>query len=208
MSLLAKLEDGIVTQVIVCDSIEWAQTRLGGEWIETKIDGSERARYAGIGYVYRSEIDAFLPPQPAWNYHIDGETKDWVFPDGDHLYIPVDARLIEQLSRGLYALIDPTRDGLYAGIIWHPENTAWPTIQLRSEDIVPIDLAANPAPLVEVLTAFVQGNGLTQEELNGIVAGVQQAAGHTVRIVDMIPQSWQPYVMDRDQAKAAGYFGD
>ena len=49
---------------------------------------------------------------------------------------------------------------------------------------------------------------MTQEELDGIVTGVQQAAGHTVRIVDMIPASWQPYVMDREQAKAAGYFGD
>jgi hypothetical protein len=59
-----------------------------------------------------------------------------------------------------------------------------------------------------VLTAFVQGGGLTQEELVGIVAGVQQAAGHTVRIVDMIPQSWQPFVMDREAAEAAGYFGE
>jgi len=125
---------------------------------------------------------------------------------GDYIYVPCDPRLIEGLTLGLGELATPGKGLPYAQVIEHP--TAWPILELRSEDIVPIDLAANPEPLVEVLTAFVQGGGLTQEELDGIVGAVQQSAGHTVRIVDMIPQSWQPYVMDRDQAKAAGYFGD
>ncbi len=125
---------------------------------------------------------------------------------GDYIYVPCDPRLIQGLTLGLGELATPGKGLPYAQVIEHP--TAWPILQLRSEDIVPIDLAANPAPLVEVLTAFVQGGGLTQDELDGIVAGVQQAAGHTVRIVDMIPASWQPYVMDRESAKAAGYFGE
>jgi hypothetical protein len=204
---LAKIKNGEVTQVIVCDSIAWAETNIGGTWIETKIDGSERARYAGIGYVYRLELDAFLPPQPAFNYHVDGVTKNWVFPEGDHIYVPVDPRLIEQLSRGLYALIDPDRPGLYAGIIWHPTNLAWPVLQLRGEDVVPISLAANAEPLTQVLEAFVQGNGLTAEERDGIVGAVGTQAGQVVRIADMIPPSWQPYIMDRATVEAAGYFG-
>jgi hypothetical protein len=204
---LAKIENGEVAQVIVCELIAWAETNLSGTWIETKIDGSERARYAGIGYVYRPELDAFLPPQPAFNYHVDGVTKNWVFPDGDHIYVPVDPRLIEQLSRGLYALIDPDRPGLYAGIIWHPENAAWPVLQLRSEDVVPISLAANAEPLSQVLEAFVQGGGLTAEERDGIVGAVGSQAGQVVRIADMIPASWQPYIMDRATVEAAGYFG-
>jgi hypothetical protein len=208
MRLLAQIENNEVKQVIVCESIEWAEQKLGGTWIETKIDGSERARYAGIGYVYRTEIDAFLPPQPAFNYHVDGVTKNWIFPDGDHLYIPVDPRLIEGLSRGLYALIDPSRPGLYAGIIWHPtEPEQWPLLQLREADIVPIRLEADPQPLIEILNAFVAGGGLTQEELDGIVGGVQASAGQTVMLVDFIPLSWQPYIMTQDQATAAGYFG-
>lgn len=206
MSYLAKIENGEVTQVIVCDSIEWAQNRLGGDWIETKIDGSERARYAGVGYVYLPEIDAFLPPQPAFNYDIDSETKSWIFPDGDHVYVPCDPRLIEGLSRGLYQLIDPTRDGLYAGILWHPLGQQWPILQLRSTDIVPISLAKNLEPLSQVLAAFVAGGGLTQAELDGIIGAVQAMAGQTVRIVDMIPASWQPYIMTREQATEAGYF--
>jgi hypothetical protein len=205
--ILAQIANGEVTKVIVCDSIEWANSNLGGTWIETKIDGSERARYAGIGYVYRPELDAFLPPQPAFNYHVDGVTKNWVFPDGDHIYVPVDPRLIEQLSRGLYALIDPDRPGLYAGIIWHPTNQAWPVLQLRGEDVVPISLAANAQPLSQVLEAFVQGGGLTAEERDGIVGAVGAMAGRPIRIADMIPPSWQPYIMDRATVEALGYFG-
>ena len=208
MKLLAQIENNEVQQVIVCDSIAWAETKLGGTWIETKIDGSERTRYAGIGYVYRPEIDAFLPPQPAWNYHVDGVTKNWIFPEGDHIYVPVDPRLIEQLSRGLYQLIDSTRNGLYAGIIHHPSGSpeAWPLLQLRDADIVPISLQANSQPLIDVLTAFVQGGGLTQEELDGIVGAVQAMAGQTIQLKDMIPASWQPYILTREQAEQLGYF--
>lgn len=206
MRYLAKIENGEVTQVIVCDSIQWAESRLGGTWIETKFDGSERARFAGVGYVYNSDLDAFLPPQPAFNFEVDAHTKNWIFPSGDHVYVPCDPRLIVGLSRGLYQLIDTTRDGLYAGIIWHPANAAWPLLQLRSTDIVPISLAGNPEPLAQVLAAFVQGGGLTQAELDGIIGAVHAMAGQTVRIVDMIPASWQPYIMTKEQAQAAGYF--
>jgi hypothetical protein len=32
-------------------------------------------------------------------------------------------------------------------------------------------------------------------------------AGRPIRIADMIPPSWQPYIMDRATVEAAGYFG-
>jgi hypothetical protein len=35
MAHYAKVEDGVVTQVIVADSKEWCQANLGGEWIQT-----------------------------------------------------------------------------------------------------------------------------------------------------------------------------
>jgi hypothetical protein len=208
MKLLAQRDAGRVTQVIVCDSVEWAETRLGGTWIETKIDGSERARYAGIGYVYIPDIDAFLPPQPAFNWHVDGVTKNWIFPEGDHLYIPADPLLIENLSRGLHKLIDPDRDGLFAGIIWHPGGTdvAWPLLQLREVDQIPISLQADTQPLAEVLQAFVDGGGLTTEEVQDILDAVQVMAGEVVLVKDFIPPSWQPYVMTKEQAIAGGWF--
>lgn len=34
-------------------------------WIETFPDGSQRKNFAGIGYTYYSEYDAFVPPKPA-----------------------------------------------------------------------------------------------------------------------------------------------
>jgi hypothetical protein len=35
MAHYAKVENGVVTQVIVADSKEWCQANLGGEWIQT-----------------------------------------------------------------------------------------------------------------------------------------------------------------------------
>lgn len=207
MGYLAQLnEAGEVERVIVCDSVPWAESNLGGTWIETQFDGSERARFAGLGYTYDAELDAFLPPQPAWNYEKDGSSKSWIFPEGDHFFIPVDPRLIEGLSRALYGLIVPGKSGLYAGIIYHPAGQGWPLLQLRSSDVIPISLAADPAPLVEILSAFVAGGGITEAELEGIVAGVQAAAGAEIRVSDFVPPSWAPYILTREQAIAAGYF--
>lgn len=31
----AQIEDGVVTQVIVCECVEWASLRLGGHWVCT-----------------------------------------------------------------------------------------------------------------------------------------------------------------------------
>jgi len=35
MAHYAKVENGVVTQVIVADSKEWCQANLGGEWVQT-----------------------------------------------------------------------------------------------------------------------------------------------------------------------------
>jgi hypothetical protein len=53
----AKIEDGIVVQVIVCDSHDWAAQRLGGEWVCTE------TQLVGIGWVV---VDGEIvpPPQP------------------------------------------------------------------------------------------------------------------------------------------------
>lgn len=123
---------------------------------------------------------------------------------GEYIYVPCDPRLIDGLNIGLGELATPGKGLPYSRVITH--ETEWPLLELRGADIVPISLAANSEPLTQVLAAFVQGNGLTQEELDGIVGAVQALAGQTVQIRDMIPQSWQPFVMTREQAQAAGYF--
>jgi hypothetical protein len=40
----AKIEDGVVAQVIVCGCAEWASQHLGGEWVCTD------ERLVGIGW--------------------------------------------------------------------------------------------------------------------------------------------------------------
>lgn len=53
----------VVEQVVVAESCEWCKEQLGGEWVETKKDGSVRGCYAGLGYFYDSTADIFVPPQ-------------------------------------------------------------------------------------------------------------------------------------------------
>lgn len=37
---------------------------LGGTWVKTSYNGNIRYNYAGIGYDYDSEADAFIAPRP------------------------------------------------------------------------------------------------------------------------------------------------
>lgn len=198
--------NGNVVRVIVANSQEWCETRLGGTWIQTSYTASERGNYAGIGYTYRGDLDLFLPPQPAFNYDLDTDTASWVFPEGGHLYIPASVAVAEPLSRALYTLIVPGGEGLYAGVIPHPSGEGLSVLQCRATDIVPFAIGADPQPLIDVLQIPVDDGSLTEAELNGIVGAVQAMAGQVVNLVDFVPPSWQPFVMTREQAEAAGYF--
>ena len=66
----AKIENGIVTSVIVtCDADEdtFADRMLaetGEQWVRTSYNGRIRYNYAGIGYIYDAEADAFYRPDP------------------------------------------------------------------------------------------------------------------------------------------------
>jgi len=198
--------DGNVLRVIVADSLQWCQSRLGGSWIQTSYTASQRGNYAGIGYKYLSEHDLFMPPQPAYNYDLDTQTARWVFPDENHLYVPAAPKIAEQLSRALYSLVVPGQSGLYAGVIPHPTGQGYPLLQFRQTDVIPIALGADSKPLADVLQITVDDGALTAEELNGIVGAVQAMAGKVVNLIDFIPQSWQPFVMTKEQADQAGYF--
>jgi hypothetical protein len=206
MSHFAEIDsDGNVLRVIVAESAEWCSKWLGGNWIQTSYSGSIRKKYAGIGYKYRADLDAFIPPQPIFNYDLDPNTADWVFPDGDHIYVPIAAESAGYLSRAIYSLINPSEEGMYCGVIPHPTRPEVCTLQLRSSDIVPVHVAADPGLLRAVLEPFVENQQLTQEELDGIVSAIGQLGGQDVQIVDLIPPSWQPYVMTESQARDLGW---
>jgi hypothetical protein len=89
MAHYAKVEDGVVTQVIVADSKEWCQANLGGEWIQTSYNtyGGVNSReggvalhknYAGIGYEW--DGTGFFAPQPYPSWTKDEETYLWEAP--------------------------------------------------------------------------------------------------------------------------------
>jgi len=56
----AEIKDNIVERVIVADNVEWCVKNLGGEWVETFMDGTKN--YAGRGFKY--DKDNFIPPKP------------------------------------------------------------------------------------------------------------------------------------------------
>lgn len=80
MSHFAELENGIVVRVIVADSLEWCETNLGGEWLQTSYSGTMRKNYAGVGYTYDAKRDAFIAPEPVDSIGFDEKTCQWIVP--------------------------------------------------------------------------------------------------------------------------------
>ena len=95
MAHFAKLENNIVTQVIVVSNqdildeqgqeseqkgIDFCSNLLGGTWIQTSYNGKIRKNYAGIGYQYDSDLDAFIPPKPFASWVLDTKTAQWKAP--------------------------------------------------------------------------------------------------------------------------------
>ena len=92
MSHFARVENGVVTQVIVAEQ-DFIDSGMAGDptqWIQTsyntfagnhQLGGTPlRKNYAGIGYTYDSELDAFIPPKPYASWILDKETCHWQAP--------------------------------------------------------------------------------------------------------------------------------
>jgi hypothetical protein len=110
MSHFAKVENGVVTQVIVAeqdvinsglfgDSASWVQTsyntRNGVHYMPDSntpsADQSKalRKNYAGIGYSYDIQRDAFIPPKPHQSWLLNENTCQWQAP----VPYPTDGRI-------------------------------------------------------------------------------------------------------------------
>ena len=126
MAHFAKVQDGVVTQVIVAEP-EFFDTFVDstpGEWIQTSYntrggvhydpetqqpsstqEKALRKNYAGIGFTYDRDRDAFIPPQPFDSWLLDEGTCLWEAP------VPY-----------------PTDGGMYR---WDEETTTWIEIEAQ-----------------------------------------------------------------------------
>jgi hypothetical protein len=103
-------ENNIVTEVIVgkdeteliegLDPETWYGNFRGQVCKRTSYNGNIRKNYAGIGFEYRSDLDAFIPPQPYPSWVLD-EDAQWQaptpYPSGDGIYQWVEDDLNWQL---------------------------------------------------------------------------------------------------------------
>ena len=109
MSHFAKVQNGIVTEVIVAeqDFINSGLVGPASEWVQTSYntrggvhygeDGQPdggvalRGNYAGIGYTYDSAHDVFYAPQPYPSWTLNNTTWLWESP----VPYPTDGKMYE-----------------------------------------------------------------------------------------------------------------
>lgn len=58
-------------------------------WKQTSYNGNFRKNFAGIGYTYDAQRDAFIPPKPFASWVLDEDTCQWKAP----LPMPTDGQL-------------------------------------------------------------------------------------------------------------------
>lgn len=87
MSHFAKIENGLVTQVIVAEQ-DFIDTQEG-QWVQTSYNTKNnqhpngtplRGNYSGIGYVYDAINDVFYAPQPFPSWSLDNTDWTWKAP--------------------------------------------------------------------------------------------------------------------------------
>lgn len=95
MSYYAKINQNNVVEVVIAAEENFIKTQEG-KWVQTSyntrngvhyepnsdipsVDQSKalRKNYAGIGYTYDPELDAFIPPCPEYSNHTVVPAEDW-----------------------------------------------------------------------------------------------------------------------------------
>ena len=69
--------DGVEKEAI---GVAFCEKLLGGTWKQTSYNGNIRKNYAGIGYTYDAQKDAFIPPKPYNSWVLDENTCRWEAP--------------------------------------------------------------------------------------------------------------------------------
>lgn len=96
MAYFAKLdENNVVTQVIAIANSDTADASgvekeyigaafcerlFGGTWKQTSYNNNIRKNYAGAGFIYHADIDAFVPPKPFASWLLNEQTAQWEAP--------------------------------------------------------------------------------------------------------------------------------
>ena len=120
MAHFAKLdENNIVIEVIVINNLEldpeneeasgltWLENWSDGytNWKQTSRNNNFRKNFAGIGYEYRPDLDAFIPLKPFNSWILNEEICNWEaptsYPSGDGIYQWVEDDLNWQLVEGV-----------------------------------------------------------------------------------------------------------
>jgi hypothetical protein len=81
-------ENNIVLRVLVTDNndpagdegYQWLIANLGGTWVQTSYNANFRKNYAGVGFTYDLELDAFISPKPYPSWQLVEETCQWEAP--------------------------------------------------------------------------------------------------------------------------------
>lgn len=93
-------DNNVVTEVIVgideneqiegLDPETWYGQFRGQRCVRTSYNGNIRKHYAGIGYTYDEQRDAFLAPKPYDSWLLDEDTCQWQapipYPDDSVIY--------------------------------------------------------------------------------------------------------------------------
>lgn len=73
---------------------------FGGCWVQTSYNNNFRKRYAGVGFTYDEQRDAFIPPKRYASWSLDENTCNWVPPvpmptNAPHVWDEVAAAWVE-----------------------------------------------------------------------------------------------------------------
>lgn len=148
MSHFAKIENGIVVQVIVAEQ-EFIDTgAVGHGWVQTSYNtqGNQhpegrplRGNYAGIGYTYDEVNDVFIAPKPFDNWVLNTTSWLWEPP----IPMPVDEYF--------YRWDQDTTSWIQGELRPIPEPVVEPVIEAVVEPVVEAVVEPTPDPVVEVV---------------------------------------------------------
>ena len=70
-------ENGVEQEV---KGAEFCRNLFGGTWVQASYNANFRKNYAGEGFTYDSQRDAFIPPKPFPSWLLNNDTCQWYSP--------------------------------------------------------------------------------------------------------------------------------